>query len=123
MAEKQIELPDFDEWVKNYEHKPVVYNAAFDSESGRVLSVGPDHTVNEKQYENIITLESDVAEKIISGEISMSKCFIDPDQGELEIVERRDLYKTKKDKFDISKIPDIFDAIKCNLSLSLYLSN
>ena len=66
MAEKQIELPDFDEWVKNYEHKPVVYNAAFDSESGRVLSVGPDHTVNEKQYENISKTAKPFTKRLLS---------------------------------------------------------
>ena len=93
MAEKQIDIPDFDEWIKNYEHKPVVYNAAFDIDTGRVISVGPDHAINEKTFGNVITIESDVAEKIITGEINMSKCFIDPNQGELEIVERRDLFK------------------------------
>ena len=93
MEEKQVTLPDFDEWIKTYEPKATVYNAAFDPETGKVLSVGPDHSVNENKYQSIIKLESDTAEKIISGEIKMSKCFIDPDQGELEIVERKDLYK------------------------------
>jgi len=93
MAEKQIELPDFDEWIANYEPEPLVYNAAFNPQTGNVISVGPAHTVNEKEFDSVISIESDIAEKIIAGEISMAKCFIDPDQGELEIVERRDLYK------------------------------
>ena len=115
MAEKQIEIPDFDEWIANYKHKPVAYNAAFDVETGRVLSVGPDHAVNKKEFENVIPLEADIAEKIISSEISMSKCFIDPDQGELEIVERRDLYKIDDvlhriivRKYSEIKKPDIY---------------
>ena len=37
MAEKQIDIPDFDEWIKNYEHKPVVYNAAFDIDTKLVF--------------------------------------------------------------------------------------
>ena len=115
MAEKQIDIPDFDEWIKNYEHKPVVYNAAFDIDTGRVISVGPDHAINEKTFGNVIPIESDVAEKIITGEINMSKCFIDPDQGELEIVERRDLYKIDDvlhriivRKYSEIKKPDIY---------------
>jgi len=60
-------------------------------------------------------LESDTAEKIISGEIKMSKCFIDPEQGELEIVERKDLYKIDDvlhriivRKYSDIKKPDIY---------------
>jgi len=92
MEEKLI-LPDFDEWLKNYEPAPVVYNAAFDPQSGKITSIGPDHTINKDKYENIIEVESDLAEKIINGEIRMSKCFVDPHEGKLEIVEVKDLYK------------------------------
>jgi len=91
--EEKIKLPDFDEWIKNYKPEPVVYCAAFDPESGKVLAVGPNHAVNEKQYSNVIELDSDVAEKIISGDIRMSKCFVDPHEGKLEIVEVKDLFK------------------------------
>ena len=115
MEEKQITLPDFDEWIKNYEPETIVYNAAFDPETGRVLAVGPDHTVNKDKYKSTIVLEADTAEKIISGEIKMSKCFIDPDQGELEIIERKDLYKIDDvlhriivRKFSDIKKPDIY---------------
>ena len=115
MEEKQLELPDFDEWIKTYKPETIVYNAAFDLESGRVLAVGPNHTVNDKTYKSVIQLEADTAEKIISGEIKMSKCFIDPDQGELEIVERKDLYKIDDvlhriivRKYSDIKKPDIY---------------
>ena len=115
MEEKQLELPDFDEWIKTYKPEVLVYRAAFDQQTGRVISVGPDHTVNNKTYQNTIVLEADTAEKIISGEIKMSKCFIDPDQGELEIVERKDLYKIDDvlhriivRKYSDIKKPDIY---------------
>ena len=115
MEEKQLELPDFDEWIKTYKPEVLVYRAAFDQQTGRVISVGPDHTVNNETYQNTIVLEADTAEKIISGEIKMSKCFIDPDQGELEIVERKDLYKIDDvlhriivRKYSDIKKPDIY---------------
>ena len=92
MEEKMIDLPDFDEWYKNYTPAKTEYNAAFDSESGKVLSVGPNHSVNKKTFKNIINISSDVAEDIISGKIRMNKCFVDPAMGELEIVEVKDLY-------------------------------
>ena len=93
MEEKRIELPDFDEWIKNYKPEPVVYCAAFDQESGKILSIGPNHSVNQTTFKNVVEIDSDVAEKIIGGEIRMSKCFIDPQEGKLEIVEVKDLYK------------------------------
>ena len=91
--EEKLKLPDFDEWIKNYKPEPVVYCAAFNSETGGLTAVGPKHSVNEKTHEHIIELDSDIAEKIITGEINMSKCFVDPHEGKLEIVEVKSLYK------------------------------
>jgi len=90
--EEKVVLPDFDEWLANYQPSETKYNVAFDNETGKVLTVGPDHTVNSKTYKNIISISNNVAEDIISGKIRMSKCFVDPAMGELEIVEVRDLY-------------------------------
>jgi hypothetical protein len=91
--EEELKLPDFDEWIKNYKPEPIVYCAAFDAETGSILAVGPNHTVNEKKYKTVIEIESDIAEKIITGEIRMNKCFIDPHEGRLEIIEVKDLFK------------------------------
>jgi len=92
--EKDIKnLPDFDEWIKNYKPDPINYLAAFDSETGKVLTVGPDYSIDKEKYPNTLALDSTQAEAIISGEIKLSKCFIDPNAGELEIVEQKDLFK------------------------------
>lgn len=91
--EEKLNLPDFDEWLKNYKPEPVVYNAAFDPKSGKITSIGPEHTINKTKYDNIIEVDADLAEKIINGDIRMSKCFVDPHEGKLEIVEVKDLYK------------------------------
>ena len=112
--EEKLKLPDFDEWIANYKPQPTLYRAAFDSDTGKILAIGPDHTVNNKNYNTTIDVDADLAEKIIAGEISMSKCFIDPQEGKLEITEVKDLFKIDdvlhriivKEYSDIKK-PDI----------------
>lgn len=91
--EEKIMLPDFDEWLKNYKPEPTVYNAAFDSESGRIYSIGPNFAVNKEKYTNTIEVDPQLAERIISGEINISKCFVDPQEGKLQIVEVKELHK------------------------------
>ena len=91
--EEKLVLPDFDEWLANYKPPVLTYNAAFEVDTGRVISVGPDYVVNKNTHANLIPIPSDVAEDIISGNIRMSKCFVDPAMGELEIVEVMDLFK------------------------------
>lgn len=89
--EEKLELPDFDEWVKNYKPAEIKYVAAFDVDTGRILSVGPDYAINQDGFKNIIDIDAQVAEKIISGEIRINNCFVDPTMGELEIVEVKNL--------------------------------
>ena len=92
--EKNIkDLPDFDEWLQNYKPEPIKYLAAFESDTGKVVSVGPDHAIPNDKYPNTIAIDARQAEAIISGEIKLSKCFVDPNAGELEIVEHKDLFK------------------------------
>jgi hypothetical protein len=91
MAEELV-LPDFDEWLASQTYEKVKYNAAFDADSGRLLSVGPETSVNEEKYKNIISVKSDIAEDIIAGKINIHKCFVDPSQGELEIIETKSLF-------------------------------
>ena len=92
MEEKRIELPDFDEWIKNYQPPVVKYLAAFDIDTGKVLAVGPDHGLPKDKYPNTISIPNETAENIISGEIRLDKCFVDPTMGELEITEVKDLH-------------------------------
>ena len=91
--EEKLKLPDFDEWIKNYKPEPAAYNAAFDAESGRIYSIGPSFSVNKDKYKNVIAVDPELAEKIIDGEINISKCFVDPQEGKLQIVEIKELHK------------------------------
>ena len=130
MEEVRKELPDFDEWYKNYTPPEIVYLAAYDTETGAVLSVGPDYSIDQKRFKNIIQLENNIAEKIISGEIRMSKCFIDATSGELEITEVKNLYKIDdvvhrviEDQWAEIEKPDIFiTADSKNKKLKIELS-
>ena len=113
--EEKIVLPDFDEWLANQKYEKTKYNAAFDEDSGRVLSVGPVTAVNEKKYKNLISVNADMAEDIISGKINIHKCFVDASQGELEIIETKNLFSIddvlhriiEKKWSDIEK-PDVY---------------
>jgi len=89
--EERLELPDFDEWLKNYKPPVIKYVAAFDLDSGKVLSIGPDYALKQDGFKNVIDIDSHVAEKIISGDIRISNCFVDPTMGKLEIVEVKNL--------------------------------
>jgi len=84
------DLPDFDEWLANYKPPVIKYLAGYDPESGQVRSIGPDYSINDK---HVIEVETDLAEKIISGEIKLNKCFIDTTSGQMEITEVKNLHK------------------------------
>lgn len=90
MEEVRDDLPDFDEWLANYKPPVIKYLAGYDPESGQVKSIGPDYSITEK---HTIEVDKDIAEKIISGEIKLSKCFIDTTSGQIEITEVKNLHK------------------------------
>ena len=91
--EEKLKLPDFDEWLENYIPPEVKYLAAFDKETGRVLAVGPDYSIDTNKFKNTVLIEKNIAEDIITGEIRISKCFIDSMSGKLEITEVKNLHK------------------------------
>ena len=90
MEKVRDDLPDFDEWLANYKPPTIKYLAGYNPETGQVNSIGPDYSINEK---HTIEVDNDIAEKIISGEIKLSKCFIDTASGQLEITEVKNLHK------------------------------
>ena len=91
--EEKLKLPDFDEWLANYVPPEVKYLAAYDNKTGKVLVVGPDYSIDKEKFKNTVELEPNIAEDIITGEIRISKCFIDTLSGKLEITEVKNLHK------------------------------
>lgn len=93
MEKVRDDLPDFDTWYENYKTPTINYLAAYDIETGSVLSVAPDYALNTERFKHSVPLPPGVAESIISGEIKMRNCFIDATSGSLEITEVKNLYK------------------------------
>ena len=50
------DLPDFDEWAANWKPPVITYLAAFDKESGQVLCVGPDYSIDTTRFKNTIEI-------------------------------------------------------------------
>lgn len=67
------------------------YCASFDSETGKVISVGP--AVSFKNVQHKIDLDKETAEEILTSKIQISNCFVDLKSGNLEIVELRTIVK------------------------------
>lgn len=110
MAEQ---LMDFDEWLANYKPPEVKFFAVFDSETGAVISVGPEHAFVDEKYK--IEIDQEIAEQILEGKIPLHKCFVDINAQTLEISEVRQVFKIddvlhriiSKEYTEIEK-PDLF---------------
>ena len=110
MAEQ---LMDFDEWIANYKPPEIKFFALFDSETGVVTSVGPEHAFSEEKYK--LEIDRETAEQILEGKIPLHKCFVDINAQTLEISEVKQVFKIDdvlhriiaKEYTEIEK-PDVF---------------
>ena len=110
MAEQ---LMDFDEWLANYKPPEVKFFAVFDSDTGVVNSVGPEHAFVNEKYK--LEIDQEIAEQILEGKIPLHKCFVDINAQTLEISEVRQVFKIddvlhriiSKEYTEIEK-PDLF---------------
>lgn len=87
---EELELPDFDEWIKTFKVPETNYLAAF-NETGQLTKVGPDHIFSDD--ENCVELSKEMAEEIISGRVLISKCYVDVKTGGVEIAQVEKLHK------------------------------
>jgi len=86
-----MEEVDYD-WL--FEPIPIpktIYVAVFEPDTGKVIGVGPDVAYLDK--ENKIEIDAQLAESIITNEISIHDCFIDFFDFKLEIKQVKSLYK------------------------------
>ena len=93
MEEIEEFMPDFDEWLKNYKEPERRFGAAFDADTGQLISVGPYASIEMEYSKNIAEVEEDLAIKIINGEIHINNCFFDTSEGKFEITEEKTLTK------------------------------
>ena len=93
MEEVEEFMPDFDEWLKNYEEPARRFGTAFDPDTGQLVSVGPYSAIEMEYSKNVVEIDEDLAIKIIDGDIHISKCFFDTHEGKFEITEEKTLSK------------------------------
>lgn len=86
-----MEEVDYDWLFEPIEMPETKYVAVFDLETGKVLGVGPEVAYIEK--ENKIEIDAQLAEAIITNEISIYDCFIDFYDFKLEVKQVKTLYK------------------------------
>lgn len=89
--EKIETIEDFDKWLAEYKFPTVSYVAVFDPLTGKVTSVGPDFAFVDEQHK--VSIDSELAESIISAETKIENCMIDINSGTLEIAELKTLTK------------------------------
>lgn len=85
------EVMDFSSWFNNISIDPVVYEAVYDNITGQVISVGPSHAFINENYKLVI--DSEIAERIINGNINIRSCVVDIHNGVMEIAEIKSVFK------------------------------
>ena len=95
-------IEDFDKWLKEYKPPIIQYVAVFDPNTGRVISVGPDHAFADQKH--TVQISQEIAESIITAETQIHNCQINVESGQLEIAEKKTLNKLDD---VLHRIPDI----------------
>lgn len=85
------ELMDFDEWIKTAQQPEIRYWAKYDPITGKVLGIYPGNSADTLDYK--VEIDKDIAESIADGTTSIFNCYIDLEEGKLEIVEVKSLTK------------------------------
>lgn len=85
------EVMDFSTWFNDISIDPVIYEAVYDNVTGQVISVGPSHAFINENYKLVI--DSEIAERIINGNINIRSCVVDIHNGVMEIAEIKSVFK------------------------------
>lgn len=89
-------IVDFDSWLLNFQPTEVKYYASYDPTSGSIHKVGNQSALSKDLH--IIEIDSELAEKIIQGEVSITRCFVNTDTNTVEVAE-------------VSSITKIYDVL------------
>lgn len=90
------EVIDFDSWIAQQQaKKSAQYYAVYDPETGRIKGVWPEGALGDQKF--CVPIELSVAESIMSGTLSPSFCYIDPDTEEFTLLDSQELGLTKID--------------------------
>jgi len=83
---------NFDEIINNLLTAPIEYCAEFNVETGKVTRLGASSAFV-KENKNVISVDNEIAEQVLSGKIPLSRCFVDPMNAKLELVETKNIRK------------------------------
>ena len=87
-----METPiDFDSWLATYQPTDIKYYATYDPMSGAVFKVGNRSALSDDTH--TITIDNELAEKIIEGLLPIHRCFVNLDTQEVEIAESKAVTK------------------------------
>lgn len=79
------------EFFEEIKLEPVTYVAVFDVQTGEVKSVGPSTAFLD--HKNTISIDSDIAELIIEGQINIFNCAVDIRNLTFELLEKKTVLK------------------------------
>lgn len=74
-----------------FSYPPLVYAALFNSNTGEIISIGPQSAFENES--NKIVIDQDIAERVIEGKVRIHNCFVDLTTGTFEIAELKNVYK------------------------------
>lgn len=122
------ELSEVDKLIQNFLNKEITYTAQFNPKTGKVNRLGPSESFS-KNDKNIIEVDKDLAEQVLTGDLSLADCYVDVINESFEIVQTKSITKIDDvlhriinvDWTDIDK-PDIYITCKNN-SIKIELSD
>lgn len=84
-------IKDFIEWAQTLPVKNTKYYAVFDSSSGQVLGIYPDHSCLDTNSK--IEIDEEMAQSVLEGKTQLNSYVVNTEDNCLEIVENKSLTK------------------------------
>lgn len=84
-------IKDFIEWAQSLPVYDIKYYAVFDSSTGQVRGIYPDHSCSETDCK--IEVEEEIAQSVLEGRTQLSSYVVNTEDSCLEIVENKSLTK------------------------------
>jgi hypothetical protein len=86
-------INDFDTWLLQQSQQDIStkYYAIYESESGIIKGIWPDHAASDEIYK--VEISNEMAESIFSGNLNPSNCIVDLDSLSVDIIENNDVMK------------------------------
>lgn len=98
-----MEEVEFEEWFKQLQEQENKYSVVYNPDTLQLMQVGPSHAL--EHLDNCLEIDAEIAERILSGEISIHSCYLDAANGEVAITETKSLIKIDD---VLHRIPNLF---------------